>query len=465
MTPLPKADAGDPGADKARADRPGAEKPGAEKPGAEKKLGAGSPGAGSPGRAGLAAGGPVPGPRHTGRGAAPPAAEPGAGPGGAAVPGPGPRRGVRPGPLRRLRAPLARRGNALHAGAWWLWALGMAAAASRTTNPLLLGLIAAVAGYVVAARRTSAPWARSYGAFLRLGLFVIGLRVLFSALLGSPLPGTHVLFTLPEVPLPDWAQGVRLGGRVTAEQLVFAFYDGAKLAVLLVCVGAANALASPARLLKSLPAALYEAGVAVVVAMTFAPNMVADVARLRTARRLRGRPTGGVRAVLQIGLPVLEGALERSIAVAASMDARGYGRTAGVPAAVRRTTACLTLGGLLGMCAGTYGLLAAEGAAYGVPALLAGLALAVAGLRLGGRRSVRTRYRPDRWGARAWLVAGSGAAVAVLLAYAAGTDPQALRPGVIPLAAPEFPPGAAAAVLIGLLPAFVAPVPPEESSP
>ncbi|AXE27725.1 energy-coupling factor transporter transmembrane protein EcfT [Streptomyces globosus] len=364
-----------------------------------------------------------------------------------------------------MRAPLARRGNALHAGAWWLWALGLAAAASRTTNPLLLGLIAAVAGYVVAARRTSAPWARSYGAFLKLGLFVIGLRVLFSALLGSPLPGTHVLFTLPEVPLPDWAQGVRLGGRVTAEQLVFAFYDGARLAVLLACVGAANALAGPARLLKSLPAALYEAGVAVVVAMTFAPNMVADVARLRTARRLRGRPTGGVRAVLQIGLPVLEGALERSVAVAASMDARGYGRTAGVPAAVRRTTACLTLGGLLGMCAGTYGLLAAEGAAYGVPALLAGLALAVAGLRLGGRRSVRTRYRPDRWGVRAWLVAGSGAAVAVLLAYAAGADPQALRPGVIPLAAPEFPPGPAAAVLIGLLPAFVAPVPSEESSP
>ncbi len=153
---------------------------------------------------------------------------------------------------------------------------------------------------------------------------------------------------------------------MTAEQLLFAVYDGAKLATLLICVGAANALANPARLLKSLPGALYEAGVAVVVAMTFAPNMVADVVRLRTARRLRGRPTGGVRAVLQIGLPVLEGALERSIAVAASMDARGYGRTAHVPASVRRTTNVLTLGGLLGICAGSYGLLAAEGAGYGL---------------------------------------------------------------------------------------------------
>ncbi|MFD5325394.1 energy-coupling factor transporter transmembrane component T [Streptomyces sp. NPDC127092] len=365
-----------------------------------------------------------------------------------------------PGPAARLRAPEATRSNALHPGAWWLWALGLAVAASRTTNPLLLGLVVGVAGYVVAARRTDAPWARSYGAFVKLGLFVVGLRVLFSLLLGSPIPGTHLLFTLPEVPLPDWAQGIRVGGRVTAEQLVFALYDGLKLATLLICVGAANALANPSRLLKSLPGALYEAGVAVVVAMTFAPNLVADVVRLRTARRLRGRPTGGVRALLQIGLPVLEGALERSVAVAASMDARGYGRTAQVPPAVRRTTNVLTLGGLLGVCAGSYGLLAAQGAGYGLPLFVAGLVAAVAGLRLGGRRTVRTRYRPDRWGVRAWLVAGSGMAVAVLVIRTGAAVPEALHPGVVPLEAPGLPVWPAVSVLVGLLPAFVAPVAP-----
>ncbi|MER8233581.1 energy-coupling factor transporter transmembrane protein EcfT [Streptomyces sp. NPDC094049] len=366
-------------------------------------------------------------------------------------------------PSSVLRAPEADRGNALHAGAWWLWALGLAVAASRTTNPLLLGLIVGVSGYVVAARRTDAPWARSYGAFVKLGLFVVALRVVFSLLLGSPVPGSHPLFTLPEVPLPDWAQGIRIGGRVTAEQLLFALYEGARLATLLICVGAANALANPARLLKSLPGALYEAGVAVVVAMTFAPNMVTDVARLRTARRLRGRPTGGVRAVLQIGLPVLEGALERSVAVAASMDARGYGRTAHVPASVRRTTNLLTLGGLLGVCAGTYGLLAAEGARYGLPLLGVGLLAAMAGLRLGGRRTVRTRYRPDRWDVRAWLVAGSGAAVAVLMIRANAYAPEALHPGVVPLTAPQLPLWPALSVLVGLLPAFVAPVPKENA--
>ncbi|MFE3737575.1 energy-coupling factor transporter transmembrane protein EcfT [Streptomyces sp. NPDC059134] len=363
-------------------------------------------------------------------------------------------------PARRTaRAPEASRFNALHAGAWWLWALGLAAAASRTTNPLLLGLLVGVAGYVVVARRTDAPWARSYGAFVKLGLAVLAVRLLFSVLLGSPVPGSHLLFTLPEAPLPGWAAGVRIGGRVTAEQVVFALYDGAKLATLLICVGAANALANPARLLKSLPGALYEVGVAVVVAMTFAPNMVADVARLRTARRLRGRSTGGVGAVLRIGLPVLEGALERSVALAASMDARGYGRTAQVPPAVRHTTTALTLGGLLGVCAGVYGLLSAAGGAYGTPLLVAGAVAAAAGLRLGGRRSVRTRYRPDRWGARAWLVAGSGAAVAAVLIVAGAADPAALHPGVVPLETPTLPLWPAAGVLIGLLPAFIAPAP------
>jgi len=364
-----------------------------------------------------------------------------------------------------LSAPAATRANALPAGAWWVWALGLATAASRTSNPLLLGLLVGVAGYVVAARRTDAPWARSYGAFVRLGLFVVAVRLVFSVLLGSSVPGTHTLFTLPELPLPDWAQGIRLGGRVTAEQLVFALYQGAKLAALLICIGAANSLANPARLLKSLPGALYEVGVAVVVAMTFAPNMVADVARLRTARRLRGRPTGGIGAVLQIGLPVLEGALERSVAVAASMDARGYGRTAQVPPAVRRTTHLLTLGGLLGVCAGTYGLLAAQGAVFGLPLLLAGLLAAVAGLRLGGRRSVRTRYRPDRWGVRAWLVAASGVAVAAAMIWAGTADPEALSPGVVPLTAPVLPLWPAVAVLVGLLPAAVAPLPPSPSQP
>ena len=171
---------------------------------------------------------------------------------------PNPRRTGSPGtrPVRLLPAAFTMPRH-LHAGAWWLWALGLAAAASRTSNPLLLLLIVAVAGLVVAARRTPAPWARSYGAFLKLGLVVIAIRVLFQAVFGASVGGSRVLVTLPEIPLPEWAAGVRVGGPVTLEALVLALYDGLRLATILACVGAANALADPRRLLRSVPAALY----------------------------------------------------------------------------------------------------------------------------------------------------------------------------------------------------------------
>ena len=364
----------------------------------------------------------------------------------------------------------------LHPGAWWLWALGLSTAASRTTNPLLLLLIAAVAGYVVAVRRSDAPWARSYAVFLKLGLLVLAIRMVFVTLLGSPIPGTHILFTLPEIPLPSWAPGVRLGGQVSLEGLLFAFYDAMKLAVLLACVGAANALANPARLLRSLPGALYEAGVAVVVALTFAPNLVADVQRLRAARRLRGRTERGGRALLTIGVPILESALERSVSLAAAMDTRGFGRTAlpsptttpvgdaprpprPVPRAVRRTTAALTLTGLLGICVAAYGLLGADGSAWALPVLILGVLAATGGLLLGGRRAVRTRYRPDPWTLREWLVAGSGIAVAAVMISLGPAYADALNPPVIPLAAPVLPLLPAAAILIGLSPALTAPRP------
>lgn len=115
--------------------------------------------------------------------------------------------------LSRLRAPEAARGNALHAGAWWLWALGLATAASRTTNPLLLALLVTVAGYVVAARRTDAPWAHSYVAFLKLGLLVLLIRLVFAFFLGSPIPARTSWSRCPNCRSPTgrracaWAAG------------------------------------------------------------------------------------------------------------------------------------------------------------------------------------------------------------------------------------------------------------------
>lgn len=353
----------------------------------------------------------------------------------------------------------------LHPGAWWLWALGLATAASRTTNPILLGLILAVAAAVVAARKPEAPWARSFSVFLKFGVVIILLRMTFQLVLGEP-QGTHVLFSLPQVPLPGWLAGIRLGGEVTAESLLYAAADGFRLAVLLACVGAANSLASPSRLLKTLPGALYEIGVAVVVALTFAPQLVADIGRVRTARRLRGRPDRGIRGAAGAAMPVFEGSLERAVALAAAMDSRGYGRSAQVPARVRHTTSALMLAGLIGVCGGLYGLLNSSGATrFGVPLLIIGLGLAVAGMWLGGRRSIRTRYRPDPWRWPEWVVSVSGMTAAAAVIVSGALNPASTALSATTLAWPQFPPLAVAGILLALLPAVAAPPLPPAVAP
>ena len=345
----------------------------------------------------------------------------------------------------------------LHPGAWWIWALGLATAASRTTNPLLLALLVAVAGWVVSQRKPDAPWSRSYIVFLRLGLVVIAIRMMFAVILGSGA-GNHVLLTLPQIPMPDWAAGVRLGGPITAEELLLALYQAMLLATMLACIGAANSLANPSRLLKSVPAALYEVGVAVVVAMTFAPQLVADVSRVRTARRLRGRPDHGVAAVAASIMPVLEGALERAVNLAAAMDSRGYGRTNAVTPRARRTSAGLLLLGLVGICVGTYGLLdGSASGALGLPVLVIGAAAATSGMVLAGRRGLRTRYRPDPWALPEWLVALSGCVPAAVFIIVSTQDPATLMGQVVPPQWPSLPILPAASVLCAMAAGLLAP--------
>ncbi|MGN6687146.1 MAG: CbiQ family ECF transporter T component [Actinomycetales bacterium] len=366
---------------------------------------------------------------------------------------------------RRLVRPLPR---ALHPVAWWVWALGLATAASRTTNPLLLLLVATVAGVVVSQRRGEAPWARSFGAFLRLGLLVVAIRLGFHVIFGSPIEGPTTLLRLPQVPLPDWAAGIRLGGRVSLEGLAAAAYDGLRLATLLLCLGAANALANPHRLLRAVPGALYEVGVAAVVGVTFAPQLVQAVSRVRAARRLRGRRDRGLRGLRSVAMPVLEDALESSLALAAAMDSRGYGRHGGLSRRARRTTGALVLTGLVGTCLGLYGLLTggAEGwggAVLGLPTLLVGAAAAVAGTVLAGRRTRRTVYRPDPWQLPEWLTAGLGVLVAGVFVVVALRSPTALAPSTMPLAVPDLPLLPTLAVLAAGLPAVLTPDASEEA--
>ncbi|MGN6300348.1 MAG: CbiQ family ECF transporter T component [Angustibacter sp.] len=348
----------------------------------------------------------------------------------------------------------------LHPVAWWLWAIGLATAASRTSNPLVLAVVVAVAGYVVSARREVGA-ASPYGAFLRLGLVVIAARVVLSALLGGGVPGATVLFRLPELPLPTGSTNLRLGGPVSLEQVLAAAYEGARLAAVLACIGAANALASPRRLLRYVPATLYEVGTAVVVGLTYAPQMVDDARRVRAARRLRGHDGRSPRELMRLAVPVLDGALERALDLAASMESRGYGRSVHRDARSRRLATALTLVGLTGVVAGTYGVLDAGSAPLlGLPLLVVGALVAAASLLVGARRDPRSRYRPDPWALPEWLVAGSGAVAAAVVIVAAQRHEPGLVPQTVPAVFPVLPWLATAGAVVGLVAAWAAPLPP-----
>nr|WP_306270256.1 energy-coupling factor transporter transmembrane component T [Ornithinimicrobium sp. HY1793] len=347
--------------------------------------------------------------------------------------------------------------RALHPGAWWVWALGLAVAASRTTNPLLLALILAVACTVVVARRGDAPWALAFRLYLYVAAFIVIMRVAFRIVFGGNTGGT-ILFTLPTIPLPDWLAGIRLLGEVSAESVLGGFYDGLRLATMIVCIGAANALANPKRLLKTVPSALYDVGSAIVVALSVFPQLAESVQRVRRARRLRGGSGKGLKALRGIIIPVLEDALDRSLLLASAMDSRGYGRSAQVPRGTRALAGACTLLGLIGVCVGVYGVLdgTAPGA-LGLPMLAVGLALAAGGFVLTGRRVQRSRYRPDPWGLAECLVAGSGIAVGLLLSVLLSVDPTDLHPSLFPLTWPQAELPAVLAILVGALPAVLAP--------
>ena len=188
---------------------------------------------------------------------------------------------------------------------------------------------------------------------------------------------------------------------------------------MLICVGAANALANPKRLLRAVPGALYEVGVAVVVALSVAPQLVESVLRVRAgpaAARRRGSAASG--RCGGIAIPVLEDALDRSLLLAAAMDSRGYGRTRAAaprsPGGHRRAAA--RRAGRASASASTACSTAPRRALLGLPMLLAGRGRG--GGRAGARRPAgaaqRLPARPlaagrDRWSPPAGVAAAVGA--------------------------------------------------------
>ncbi len=269
------------------------------------------------------------------------------------------------------------------ARAWVVWLLAGGVLVLSARNPLYLLLLLVISRIVQAA--CAAP---DVGA-LRLPFWRLAAAILIFATLFNLLTahvGETMLATLP-------AGWWLIGGPLTLEAAVYGFITGLSLVTLLSLFLAFNAIVPTAELAGLTPAALYELGLVLLVAITYVPETARQFRRIREAQAIRGHRLRGLRDWRPIAIPLLVGGLERALNLAETMVARGYGATAqmGTPRPVRLLLLLglgLALGGALRL---TWG--AADG--WGIVA--AGVLAVALAYRALSRRVARTRYRPRRW--------------------------------------------------------------------
>ena len=172
--------------------------------------------------------------------------------------------------------------------------------------------------------KSDGPWSDSFYWALKLAFAVIIFRVFIGVIIGVPVPG-HTLFTIPNIPLPNWMAGITLGGPVTWERVSSTVIESLNIASIIAIFGAATSLTNPRAVLRSMPPIFYEVGMVLVIATTLTPQLVGNLKRIRIAQKIRGISNSKFLSWRQIAMPLLEDSLARALDLAAAMDSRGYG--------------------------------------------------------------------------------------------------------------------------------------------
>lgn len=277
----------------------------------------------------------------------------------------------------------------IHPGTWWLLGGVLALIAGSATNliaPIAIGITAIV---LILSFREDATWTRSLGFYLSLAGIVILIRVLFRIVFSYSDPSSQVAISLPRFQLNFGFGTVEFLGDVSWLSLSGALIDGSRLAAIILAVAIATTLANPRKLLKSAPGALYEIATSISVAINLAPQLIESFNRVRRARQLRGK-SKRTSQLAGIVIPVLEDTLDRSLLLAASMDARGFGRRGMQSPGELVLARTLGLAGLLLNLIGVFILLSGFGGALAISLIAAGLVIGMLNIRITSKRKMRT---------------------------------------------------------------------------
>lgn len=293
----------------------------------------------------------------------------------------------------------------VHPSTWWVLAVSMAIIAGSASQLWQTMAVAIASVGLILLFREDAPWARSLKFYLLLALAVVVIRVVFRIVFSFSQATDTVLLELPRFELNFGLGAIGLLGNVSASAMLAALLDGTRLAAIILAIAVANTLANPRKLLKSAPGALYEIATSVSVAINLAPQLIESFARVKRARGLRGK--GGKSSTLNgLLIPVLEDTLDRSLLLAASMDARGFGRRSEQSAAELIVARALGLVAVVALIIGIFTLLSGFAPTLAMVILVGAIASALVSVRITSRRNARTSIARTARTSIDWIVLG-----------------------------------------------------------
>ncbi|MSX49562.1 MAG: hypothetical protein F2589_02180 [Actinobacteria bacterium] len=207
---------------------------------------------------------------------------------------------------------------------WWLWSISLSIATLRTNNNWLMLLAILIFVIVVFKRRNLQAPLNAFALSIQLAVVALIIRLFFGTIIGTPLPGT-VLISLPQLPMPDWLVGIRIGGDITSERIGSVLTESLKFSLILISFGAATCLSSPIEIIKAISSRLYFFAITLLIATSVLPQIVFSYKRVIAARRMRGMHKLNIFNFRTIITPVLEESLERAIDLSSAMESRGFG--------------------------------------------------------------------------------------------------------------------------------------------